>query len=112
MSITINSVDTTKFELKQKEGKRLKFTYDVDINDATFSLIVVNSSGTTVITKANTDFDTTSKANQIVYVTLTTTDLDLDAGIYEVELKTIWNASTNVDKTETMKMKIKPSLFT
>lgn len=112
MSMTIDGVVTNKFELKQKEGKRLKFTYSESLSGASFSLIIVDSSGETVISKSDSDFDKTSILTNIVYVNLDVDDLDLDIGTYLCELKVTWDAETTVDKTITFKMKIRESLHT
>jgi hypothetical protein len=111
MSITINDKDTNKIILIVKEGKQLTFTYDVPITTAEFDFIVKDLAGVTKITKSNIDFDTTDIAQQKVYLTLTTSDLDLDVGIYNAQLKTTWDVSTSVDKTEIIKIEIQESLF-
>jgi len=110
MSITINSVDTRRLTLKQKEGKRLKFTYNIAVDTATFSLIVKDRSGTTIFTKSDSDFDKILIATKIVKVYLTVADLDVAIDTYVMELKTIWDAALSVDKTENIKLKIKESL--
>ena len=110
MSITINSANTKTMTLKAGEGKPLTFTYNLSIVDATFSLIVKDSSGTAKITKLHASFDITDIANKIVSVTLTTTDLALTPGKYSMELKTTWDSVNSVDKTETIDLIIQNSL--
>jgi len=111
MSLTINGQTTNKLSLKQREGKTLTFTYNVAISSALFALIVKDESGTTVIQKVDADFDKSDVSEQKVYVNLTVNDLALEVGNYNMELKAIWNATTSVDKTETIKLKILESLF-
>ena len=76
MSITINGENTNKITFKQREAKTLKFTYNCDINSASFYLIVRDSQDNIVIQKTDSDFDKSQKANGIVRVTLTKEDLD------------------------------------
>jgi hypothetical protein len=110
MSITINEIDSRTMTLKAKEGKTLTITYECSIVDATFDLIVKDSAGTTKITKANASFDVSNKANKIVTVILTTVDLNLTPGKYQMELKTTWDSVNSVDKTETIDLIIQSSL--
>lgn len=110
MSITINEKDSRTITLKAKEGKVLTITYECSIVDATFDLIVKDLAGTTKITKANASFDISNIANKIVMVTLTTTDLTLTPGKYQMELKTTWDSINSVDKTETIDLIIQNSL--
>ncbi len=112
MSLTINGQATNKMTLKQREGKLLTFTYNVAISTALFALIVKDSDGTIVIQKNDADFDKTDVGQQKVYVNLAVNDLDLDVGSYNLEVRATWNATTSVDKTETIKLKIIESLFT
>ena len=111
MAITINSVSTNKFSLIKKEAKNITFTYNVDISSATFDLIVKDLNGVIKFVKADTDFDKTQIAQKIVSVNLSTDNLDLDLGNYEMQVKTTWNVATSVDKTIILILKIKKSLF-
>jgi len=111
MSVIINGKNTTKMTLIQKEAKQLTFRYDTGISTATFALVVTDSTGATVISKTDTDFDKTAVATGYVYVTLDIDDLDLDVGFYNLQLKTTWNATTSVDKTIIITLEITESLF-
>ena len=111
MSLTINGASTNKLTLKQKEAKTLTFTYNVAIASAEFELIAKDSEDTIVIQKEDSDFDKSQVGDQKVLINLTVNDLDLAVGTYDVEVKAVWNATTSVDKTETIKLKIAESQF-
>ena len=110
MSLTINGKETNKFALKQGEGKTLSFTYNVSIDSATFSLACKNASGILQFSKDDEDFDKTEIANNIISVILTTEDLDLEVGTYDLEVKATWDSLNNVDKTSQLKLHINESV--
>lgn len=110
MSITINGNNTNELVLKQKEGKTLSFTYSVSLTDASFSFICKNSSGIQQFIKTNEDFDISQIANNKISVILTTSDLDLETGIYDCELKVVWDSVNSVDKTSCLKLRINQSV--
>jgi len=97
--------------LKVKEQKVIAFTFKdasgtiIPLTGATFSLIMENSEGTDVITKTDTDFDKTLVATGIVKVTFTVANLTLPAGVYLLELKTIFTTG-EVDKSKTFNVNI------
>jgi len=97
--------------LKTKEQKTLSFTFkDVDgtiipLTGCTFAMVIENSEGTEVITKADVDFDKTSLAAGIVRVTLTSTNLTLPAGIYSLEIKTTFTTG-EIDKSKTFSLNL------
>ena len=111
LTLTQGGETVTKFTFKRKEAKTLTFTYNVDITSATFSLICRDSNNNIKFRKNDEDFDKSEIADKKVKINLTVNDLDLDAGTYKLELKTVWNETTAVDKTETFKMRIRESLF-
>ena len=97
--------------LKTKEQKVLSFTFRdtsgtiIPLTGATFAMVIENSDGTEVITKADADFDKTLVASGIVKVILTAENLTLPAGIYNVELKTIF-ITGEIDKSQTFKLNL------
>ena len=103
-----------KLELKQKEAKTIKFTIKdsngnaIDCSSATFFFGVKKSKShaTYKIQKNDSDFDKTNASNGIVTVNLNTTDLNLDAEKYYAELKIVFSASTNVNKSEDIELNI------
>ena len=111
MAITINGAKTNKIVFKQKEGKKLSFTYNVSIAAAEFSLICTDNDDNIKFTKVHADFDISLVGSRIVAIVLTTTDLDLVVDSYNMELKAVWHATDSVDKTTTMKLQIIDSLF-
>lgn len=105
-------------KLKQKEAKTVQFTIKenntaLNVTGATFTFgFKENRSDTSLlVTKNHADFDTGSAANGIVSVTLTSTDLDQDPGIYLGELKTQLSAS-NIDKSEDIILLIEEAIIT
>ena len=110
MALTINGEDTNKLTLIQKEGKNISITYNVDITSASFSLVCKDKTGTK-FTKEDNDFDKSQVVNKKVIINFSTTDLDLEIGSYEIQIKAVWDAATSVDKTVIIKLKITESLF-
>ena len=110
MSLTINGSSVKKIFLKQKEAKRLKITFSVSILTANISLIVKDSEGNIKIAKNDASFDKTLISSNIVRVYLTSTDLNLSVGEYDLEIKTEWNSTNSIDKSETIKLYINRSL--
>ena len=102
--------------LKTKEQKTLSFNFKdaegavIDLIGATFSMVIEDSSGTEVITKSDTDFDKSLAVNGIAKVTLTSSDLDMTAGVYSLELKTIF-PSGEVDKSTTFSVNLIQALI-
>jgi len=109
--LTINNQVTNKLTLKQKEAKTLIFTYNVDITEAIFSLVVSNRTGEQIITKIDDDFDKSDKINKIVKVCLDSSDLDVAKGTYDLGLRTVWDDVSSVDISDTIKLTIEESLF-
>jgi hypothetical protein len=110
MSILINGKATKTFQLKRGEAKILQFDYSGDIVDATFDLIIQDVSGAEIIHKVNTDFDRTQILLKTIFVTLTSADLLIPVATYSLEVKVSWDSETDIDLTETIKMKIIKSL--
>jgi len=91
--------------VKQKEAKTITFTITsdgsaVDVSSAVLSFQVKeNKDDAAVISKTDEDFDKTSASSGIVTLNLSDTDLDLEAITYTAELKTVFEASVNIDKS-------------
>jgi len=107
-----------KITLKQKEAKTVKFTIKdeagnvVDVSGATLSFQVKKSKSDTTpkISKTDTDFDKAQAASGIVTVNLTTTDTNLDPGVYVAELKIEFTA-TNIDKSADIVFEIQQAVI-
>jgi len=104
----MNSVDIT---LKVKEQKVIAFTFRdssgtiIPLTGATFALKMKDTSGGDQITKVDIDFDKTQVAVGIVKCTFTVDNLNLPAGEYVLELKTIFTTG-EVDKSKTFNVNI------
>lgn len=102
--------------IKRKEAKLVTFTIKdnagavIDVSDPTSVSFMVKDKvgGTTVISKANSDFDKTNAANGVVTVTLTVSDTAI-VGTYIGELKIQFSA-TSIDKSDFINMTIKDSI--
>jgi hypothetical protein len=97
--------------LKIKEQKVITFTFKdaagviVPLTGCTFALTMENSEGTDVITKVDLDFDKTLVGSGIVKCTFTDTNLTLPAGVYKLEIKTIFTTG-EIDKSTTFSVNI------
>jgi hypothetical protein len=108
------------FTLKQKEAKTLRFTIRdkltgavVDVSSATLTFAgqkQVNPDGLD-ITKADGTFGKVDAENGIVTLPLSASDLDLDAEVYECELKVEFSAS-NIDKSTHIELTIEEAITT
>ena len=101
--------------LKQKEQRTIRFTETsgYDLTAATFKFAVKDNKADTTysVEKTDDDFDKSEISSNIVYVTLTTTNLDLDVGTYWGELK-ITLSDGDVVKTSTYEIKIERAIIT
>lgn len=97
-----------KVTLIKGEIKLLTFTFNIDIETATFSLICKDKEGETIFTRADGDFDKTEIADKKVKILIDTTTLSIEK--YYMELKTAWSG-TSIDKSEQYILEIKESLF-
>ena len=97
-----------KLLFKQTEAKTVTFTClvdgaVVDLSTATFSFMVkqykTDLDAAAKITKVNADFGITSAATGILYLPLSSSDLNLTPGDYIGELK-ITFSPVNIDKSE------------
>jgi len=97
--------------LKIKEQKVIAFTFKdasgtiIPLTGCTFALTMENSEGTDVITKVDVDFDKTQIAAGVVKCTFTVANLTLPAGVYLLELKTIFTTG-EVDKSTSFQVNV------
>lgn len=105
------------FQLKQKEQKILQFTFRnpttkaiIPLIGCIFKLVVENKKGEEVIVKDDADFDKVNVANGIIRVTLTESNLDLDAGEYVMAIKTIFS-NGEIDKSRDYKINLIASII-
>jgi len=106
------------FTLKQGEAKTLRFTIRdkttgevVDVSSATLTFggqKQVNPDGLD-ISKADGTFTKTDAASGIVLLPLSASDLDLDAEVYECELKVEF-AADNIDKSTHIELTIQEAI--
>ena len=100
----------TEIRLKQREAKTVRFTIKdstgaaVDLTGSVCSFQVVSRSDYQVklITKSDGDFDKAEAGSGILGLPLSSTNLDLQEGTYDAELK-IEFSSSNIDKSKTIR---------
>ncbi len=105
--------------IKKGEGKTLTFTISragaiLDVSSSTARFVIKNEYDDTtyLLDKADSDFDKTDGALGILKVNLTATNTDtVGAGTFKAELRVIVTADTDVDKSETWKLKIEDTLY-
>lgn len=108
----------TNIDVKQKEAKTIKFTCTLDgsatdVSSATdfhFGVKRKKTDTTYLIEKSNEDFNTDDAASGIVKVSLSASDLNLDAGNYIGELRITFSA-TNIDKSADLDFNVKPAVI-
>jgi len=109
--------------LKQGEGKTLKFTITdtdgaVDVSSATLSFIAKRSvdraDAGAAISKADGTFTRSGgvydDAAGVVGLALSTTELNIAPGVYYGELKIIFTAGSNVDKSANIVLEIEAAV--
>ena len=90
----------TDIELKRGEGRRIPFnltyTGSADLSSATitFKVKYKKSDTTAIITKNDSDIDKTEIDDDVIYITLSTTDTDIVPKQYIAELKFSWTENS------------------
>jgi len=111
-------------KVKAGEAKTVQFTITdsdgaVDVSSATLSFIAkrktVDADASAIITKADAAFTRTGggvydEAAGIVGLPLSTSDLAVAPGTYIGELKIIFTAGSNVDKSSNITIEIEPAV--
>jgi nitrogen fixation protein FixH len=106
-----------QISLKQQEAKTVRFTIKdktgaaVDLTGSVCSFQVVSRSDYQVklITKSDGDFGKTDADSGVLSLPLSATDLDLQDGVYDAELR-IEFSSSNIDKSKTIRFVIEKAI--
>lgn len=109
----------SSIDIKTGEGKWVRFTITqdgaiVNCSAATFTFGLKKQWNDTeyIIEKTDTDFDKSEAANGIVSINITATESSsLDLGTHVGELKIIFTADEDVDKSEIFNVNVKRSVI-